>query len=76
MAHDQEVYFVKQDYGKRGFECIIDYDRCSKAQVLADLASGEYPNAVNVFYLNIAEGNSGDVTDDFMSMAFNGIAAE
>ena len=81
---DFEVFFVKQDWGKLGFEAQINYDRCSKAQVIADLVSGEYANSdgemnvAGVFYFNIAEGKCRDVTEDILNECFGaqGIAAE
>ena len=76
LGNDQEVYFVKQDWGKNGFETMINYDRCSREQVIADISSGEYatasgePNIAGVFYFNIAEGIARDVTDDIMRQCF------
>lgn len=80
---DQEIYFVKQDWGKNGFEAQINYDRCSRSQVIEDLIAGEYAtaageqNVAGVFYINIAEGVSRDVTEDILNECFGCcIAAE
>ena len=80
----QDIYFVKQDWGKLGFEAVINYDRSSKGQVIEDLVAGEYVNSkgygnvAGVFSMNFESGRCKDATEDFRHFfdpAF-GIAAE
>ena len=68
---DNGIYFVKQDWGDLGFEAVINYNRCSKGQVIEDLVAGEYVNSKGdgnvdgVFFMNFEDGCCKDVTDEF-----------
>lgn len=61
-----EAYFTVIDYGPRGRESIINWERCSKADLIADILSGEVePNMIGgLFHLIPSEGTCRDVTED------------
>lgn len=67
---DQEIFFVKCDYGQASAEAIIDFDACAKADIISGLVGGEYDPVAAVLYMNIAEGVSRDVTEDIARECF------
>ena len=83
--HNRAGYLFRQTgLGQTRFEAVINYDRCSKGQVIEDLVAGEYVNSkgygnvAGVFSMNFQNGRCKDVTEDFRRFfdpAF-GIAAE
>ena len=42
MSHIPEVFYLVLDFGKIGRETVIDWEHCSKADIMGKILSGDY----------------------------------
>ena len=64
MTKMQDCYFVVCDYGKLGRESVINWERCSKENVIEDLLAGGLKNPIEVHYIDREFGMWQDVTQE------------
>jgi hypothetical protein len=64
-GHDQTVYLVLDDFGRRGRAYReTDVERPDLEAVIDDLMTGQYSNPITVVAFNLAERWAGDVSED------------
>jgi len=63
-AHIPEVYYVITDHGRRGRETIIDWEACSKRDVIEALVTGQYDRPLEVHCIDREGRRWADVSED------------
>jgi len=64
MTHIPDVYLVVEDHGKRGRETIIDWENCSKQNIIDALLSGQYTRPIEVHCIDRNIGRWQNVTQE------------
>lgn len=63
MSNIPDAYLVVCDYGRKGRETIIDWEHCSKRDILDGLLSGQYERPIEVHCIDRNAGTWQDVSD-------------
>ena len=58
------VYYVIDDHGRLGRETVIDWEACSKSDVIAALLSGQYDKPIAVHCIEEDDNRWTDVSED------------
>lgn len=65
QAHIPEAFYLVLDFGKRGRETIIDWERCSKSDIIDDIIKGDYGGKlIEVGCIDRSAGRWWDVSED------------
>lgn len=70
MNTDHSVFVAHNDYGKSGFEAVVDLAH-SRKEIIANIISGAigFTDVFRIDEYNVAEGWSRDVTEDILAEA-------
>ncbi len=68
MNNDHSVFVAHNDYGKLGFEAVVDLSH-SRAEIIANIISGAggFTDVFRIDEYNVAEGWARDVTAEIMA---------
>ena len=68
MNNDHSVFVAHNDYGKSGFEAVVDLAH-SRKQIIANIISGAigFTDVFRIDEYNVAEGWARDVTAEIMA---------
>lgn len=69
-----EAFFIVADFDKLGRATCIDWERCSRADMLAQLKSHEYDRPLSVQHIIPAEGTIRDVSEEFAQAIIDGVS--
>jgi hypothetical protein len=64
MADIPATYYVIEDHGRLGRETVIDWEHCSKANIIDRLIAGEYTRPIEVHCIDRELGQWSDVSQD------------
>ena len=64
MTHIPEAYYVIEDHGRLGRETVIDWENCSKENIIDALLSGQYTRPIEVHVIDRNVGRWQDVTQE------------
>lgn len=69
-----EAFYLVLDYGKRGRESIINWERCSKRDVIDDILRGDYGGMLaDVCCIDREDGRWSDVSEDIAREILDGL---
>ncbi len=70
-----EAYFLVLDFGKAGRETVINWESCSRSDVLTQIKRLDYHGSLlSVQHLIPEEGTIRDVSEDFAQAVIDGVA--
>ena len=64
MTNIPDAYYVICDHGRLGRETIIDWENCSRQNIIDALVRGEYERPIEVHMIDRNDGRWQDVSED------------
>lgn len=63
-GHIPEAFYIVADFGRLGRSSVIDWEHCTKQDMIAQLKSGEYDKPLEVHCIDRDGGTWSDVSED------------
>ena len=76
MTNIPETYYVVEDHGRLGRETIIDWEHCSRSNIIDRLISGEYTRPIEVHCIDREAGIWQDVSEDIATEVVENLQEE